>query len=375
MRAAEVARLEAAVATGKTVLATAQAAAASAAVNLDQLTNQLATLQQAASVLQQQLASSTTGPERHRIELELNTNRLAQFQAGLDQLAATTSKAVADGKVARTEAANATADADLQRARQDLAAATADAGADTALAEAVTTDYGGTVARAAAQETAWKQAVTRLGELLGGHGMADSVSRAITVVRTAEGSLGPAAAEADGEMLAEAAVLTPVDTAVTVAAAALEAARATARAATQDAPARVDDAVAVVDAVRAAVTPPEQPTIDAAAAAVVPGDSMTYRAWLVTLPDTLIDTAVALLDDVEYLKTIAGDTPRTLSDALTTTNSELATALAAQTAARIELADKTAEAALAHAALDSTPDTPAARAARHRAAFLRGEVK
>ena len=109
--------------------------------------------------------------------------------------------------------------------------------------------------------------------------------------------------------------VTPVDTGVTAAAAALQTARAAAAAAMQDAPARVDAAVAIVDAVRAAATPsPQQPTIDAAAAAVVTGDFVTYRAWLVTLPDTLIDMAVSLLDDVEYLKTIAAGDPKALGE-------------------------------------------------------------
>ncbi|MET7971002.1 hypothetical protein [Micromonospora sp. NPDC005305] len=130
----------------------------------------LAALQAAASTLQQKLAAATMGADRHKIELDLDDNLLAQRPLAIRHAAAQEAAATKDLEVKRVTAANEKAKGDTARAAAELVQAKQDAAAANEWRIALTTKVVETVTKAGSPAvTVLTAAMTeRLTTLLGG---------------------------------------------------------------------------------------------------------------------------------------------------------------------------------------------------------------
>ncbi|TYB64805.1 hypothetical protein FXF51_20345 [Nonomuraea sp. PA05] len=360
-RAKEAARLDAAATAQKDVVAAATADAVAAATALTTITAAGATLRQDESVLRQQLAAATTGPERHVIELALDVNRGEQIRTGLDEQDAKQAKIGADSAAVRAAAAAEQITGALQTARQLHEAAKADTDADAKRLADLATAHPQAVAEVRQLAGAVAEAVTRLGVLLGGDHMVARVNDAVREADATSTRLGHDAAAALAALAATRGAVAGAENALATARAAVEAAAA--------APARVAAAALKVEAARVAVASPGQSRTNEAAKEVADGVTGAYERWLLTLTDDRITLIVELLDAVSELNRVQAGNPGLLRQRLIDADRDLAAALAAEEARRRAGAAAAVAAQVADAAVAAAP----APAERRRAAVLRGE--
>jgi len=371
VQTAEAARLDAAVTSAEAQAKADEATVTDAGRALDTVRAQLAGLAQHASVLLQQLAAAQTGLERHRIEQELDVVRRDQLTAELAASSAQQAKTRAEADAALSKAAAQRASDDRSQVGQELARATADSVADDALVEKLTTTFAATVAQAATVLADSEAALAKLAVLLGGPAALDGIRRPVDAAREADRQLGRRVSGLQLAVDAADLAAAPLDAAVAQARAELARVRTDLTQEVDTAQGRVDAAKELIDATVAAVPPPEQPRIDEAAGDVVKGIGSRVD-WLITLPDALIDRAVAVLEAVADLHQLDGAVQgrlRQLADADAGLAAALSAALSAAQNRQQAVADVGAATAERQAALAAAA-TPADRG---RNAFLRGE--
>lgn len=372
VRSAEVARLDDALAASEPRLAGLKIEAVAAQEDLTTANADLATLGQQASTLQQQLGAATTGPERHRIELELDANQIRQGPVTDRKLTAAERLAVAALAVKRETALAEKLKGDLARATVALTQARQDAAAATVRLGALDPTVGGVKAGAAALAEQQKQATDRIAVLLGGPEMLARVQDRVEKARAEVEQRSTALTAAEVAVLDAAVARSGVDGPVARTGAALATARDAVRDAVEAAPVRLAAATAVLDQVRdlPALPPADQAAITAAAAKVT-GDAApaVVDAWEVAVPVAVTGLAIALIDAVRALDDLRSIDAVALRKDLTDAEPAHAATLAAQIAVQLR---QDAAAAVADAARDGIA-AHEPTAAQRRLSLVRGD--
>ena len=290
-------------------------------------TADIALRDQEASRLLQELAAATTGPERHRIELELDACAVKRIRDLRRRVDAAEKVGALTAKITRKSAAAGALAADLTAAEAALTQATADA----ADAEKSRKDLEATVAVVTAGVTALepelKKATGRIDKLLGSAGMYDELKKRLDAVAAQDAGRGTALADAERAQLTERATQSPAEGGLAVAVADHERALAAVREA-QASPLRLAAVQAAVKTVLELPDLPaeEQAAVDKAAAGtddptkipVVP-PAEKLENWAIKIPAAVLTSAVALVDAQATLdglrKLDAADLLKKLGDA------------------------------------------------------------
>ena len=273
----------------------------------------VAALDQQASRLQQQLTAATTGPERHRIELELDATAVGRFRALRRRVDAATSRAGLEATVTQVAAGVAALAPRLQ------------------------------------------QATERLDVLLGSAGMRTELAARLGAVAAQDATRGAALAAAEEAVRAAEAARAPVEGALTVAIARHDRALTAVRDA-QAAPLRLAAAAAAVEvvialpgladeelaAIRAAATGTDDPAV----IPVVP-PATDLENWAIKIPATVLAPALALVDAQAVLALLATLDAAALLAELAAAEADYVAALVAQLAAAQAQATVAATAAAA----------------------------
>jgi hypothetical protein len=384
--AAEVARLDDALAASKPRLARLALDAATQRDELRARTAELAALKQDASRLQQQLNAATSQPERHRIEQELEKNLIAQGPVTDHRLTAAERLAGTELTVVRETAQAVRARSDLTRATAELARVREESAAATARVNALPDTVarlrseadelsdpaparppagGGTpqpagpaaTAPAAGTPTATPpagkpaaQAVARLSLLLGGPAMLTALRDRVTAARKEVETRTAALAKAQDAALTVGSARSKVDGDVVRTAADLAAARVELQDVVEAAHVRMAAAKVTLAAIIAFPAPPEQAAITAVAEEAGKGTAGALDRWEVMVPVEVTELAIALIDIEDELDDVRHLDAKTLTDHHTGVETAHATALATRLALQHDV--DTAAAAVAAAADD-----------------------
>ncbi|MGY1679364.1 hypothetical protein [Geodermatophilus sp. SYSU D01176] len=334
---------------------------------LNSATAELAALQQEASTLHQQLTAATSRPARHRVELLLEANAVAQGRALHRKLTATDDLARAQAQTARETALLARMRGDLARVQDEARRAGVDAGTTAA----TVADLPDAVAelRAAAADLADEETTAgeRLATLLGGRRMLERTRARVSATLAADAARTAALAEALQRHRAAQTARSPVDGAVAATREALDQARRAVQDAVETAPGDLERARTVLTLLIDFPDLAEQADIDALAAAVGDEGGEPLEKWAAALPAAVTELAVALPEAGATLARLRGLDAAQLRQRLESAETAHAQALTAQLAAQRAVDD--AAAAVEAARTETTVHQ--ATAAQRRPLLLR----